>query len=402
MNNEYAIVLSPYAPSLKNGGGIAALSSLKVYSKFYKQVHYIYFGRSDQDFPYAYENVVFHKVPMNYQKKLIRFFLSFFIKVPAVCVSYRKKSIVSRIDYIINDISKTLKTNENISVLFEDLPVACFLSSLKKRYPNWRYAVRSQNVMAKIFYGFTTNKEGYGLIFRKLMKYECHRNYLYEKKILTEADRVWAISEEDKNQYNFFFGYTCDGVFSIYYDNPNFEKVKNKDSFSILHLGGIDLRKKNGMQSFIDNSWLKIKGRYPNAKLVLGGTNTELFNDKSKDIYGLGFVDDEVEFFSRGLIFINTQTVGSGIKLKSIVSVLAGKLLVSTEVGVEGVSGEDGKHYLVAANCHDFANKIIDALIDIEHSKEIAKAGKLYFVNNYNFENLYRKASKLLLALVRE
>lgn len=402
MKNKEIIVFSAYAPSLNHGGGIATLSSLKVYSRIYKHIHYVYFGKSNIELPkdISKQKVTFYIINMDYKKKWIRFLLSFLYRVPAVCVSFQSKYIISSINAVIDEVllKHANSHDDEYDVIFEDLPVACILPMLKNKYPKWKYAIRSHNVLTNIFQSFITNVSNYSFIFKSIMKLENYKHYLYEKRIISIANKVWAISEDDQAEYIKIFN-RCDGVFSVSYNNPEFLNILSENPYAILYLGGIDLRKKSGMESFVNISWKAIKAKFPKAKLLLGGRNTQAFSDESNDVYGYGFIESEVEFLGKGLIFINTQTVGSGVKLKSIVSVIAGKLLISTKIGIEGVCGENGKHYLVAKDWEEFAQMVIDSLKDLECSYKIAKSGQSYFKKCYSFDKLYQAASVLILNL---
>lgn len=395
-HKKHLFVLASYEPTLKHGGGIANLSALKVYSKFYQKISYIYIGDAELCKFNEFSNVSFYKIPIYQKKKWIRFLLGFLYRSPAVCASYVNPKVKKEVLDLIVELSGDINAKTNIDIIFEDLPISSLMYSIKHKFPNWKYAVRSHNVLSKIFTDFSNTKKLSSNLFKLIMEIESRRNFIFEKKILDIADRTWAISEEDKNHYLEMLGHKCDGVFSIDYNNDDFDKVDSGDIHNIIHLGGLDLRKKDGMIFFVNNIWKAIKARYPKAKLILGGKNSELFNSPKDGIYGLGFVENEVEFLSRGVIFINTQTAGSGIKLKSIVAVLAGKLLVSTQIGVEGVLGENGKHYIRADNWENFEYEILRAIENVELSKTIALEGQLYFKDEYSFENLYNNTSVLL------
>jgi len=169
-----------------------------------------------------------------------------------------------------------------------------------------------------------------------------------------------------------------------------------EDINNIIYLGSVDLRKKEGMKSFIDISWPIIKNSLPNAKLLLGGNNTESFSNINKSIYGYGKIENQSDFLKKGLIFINTQTTGSGIKLKSIIAMLSSRLLITTDIGIEGIEGDNKQHFIIANNWIEFAQQVIESAKNISTSIQIAENGKLHFEQFYNFDNFYSNTSKLL------
>ncbi|MFA7123804.1 MAG: glycosyltransferase family 4 protein [Candidatus Delongbacteria bacterium] len=386
MNNNL-VVFSYYFPSIKHGGGIANLSTLKAYSVFFSKVDYIILSDFFEKEP-KYDNVTFHKIKTPFKRKWLRFLLSILYNLPAVTIVFKQKSIEKQILDIFDD--TIIKNNSQPFVIFEDIPIAYYLEVLKKKYPNIKYGVRSHNVLSDIFLNLIKITP-VGILWL----YETKKIRKFEKQIFESANFVWAISEKDKNTYFNRYKLKCDGVISIEYQ-ADLKIIGYEDINNIIYLGSVDLRKKEGMKSFIDISWPIIKNSLPNAKLLLGGNNTESFSNINKSIYGYGKIENQSDFLKKGLIFINTQTTGSGIKLKSIIAMLSSRLLITTDIGIEGIEGDNKQHFIIANNWIEFAQQVIESAKNISTSIQIAENGKLHFEQFYNFDNFYSNTSKLL------
>jgi glycosyltransferase involved in cell wall biosynthesis len=134
----------------------------------------------------------------------------------------------------------------------------------------------------------------------------------------------------------------------------------------------------------------------PQARLVLAGRGTERFADENSGIEALGFVPEDKMILDKGLIFVNPQQIGSGVKLKSIVAMLAGKALVSTPTGIEGVAGTDGEHFFVARDLDAMAGQVVALLNDRELALRVARNGRLLAADYYSEDCLSRTALPVL------
>ena len=62
----------------------------------------------------------------------------------------------------------------------------------------------------------------------------------------------------------------------------------------------------------------------------------------------MGYVDDPVSFMSAATVFVAPMLSGSGTRLKIIEAMAAGKAIVTTTLGAEGIEGVDRTHYMIA------------------------------------------------------
>lgn len=105
---------------------------------------------------------------------------------------------------------------------------------------------------------------------------------------------------------------------------------------------------------------LSVVGRDPGPDVL------RLADTESVDVTGR--VQDLRPYFEKACVVLVPLRSGSGTKLKMIEAMAAGKAIVSTSVGAEGIAGESHSEYVVADSPQDFA----DALLHVMGSPDLA------------------------------
>jgi glycosyltransferase involved in cell wall biosynthesis len=387
-----AIVISPAWPSNDSGYGIAVHCALRQYLRVFSKVHFV--GLVDLPFrglsQWSGDNVVWSHIPVVRHPKWVRFLKSLFETLPAVTMQFAGRSIEQQVAKII----ATHEQNEQRTVIIvEDIPPACLLFGIRREFPSIPVAIRSHNAISKAFDQFCAE----GHLFSQLAwRLEVAKIQEFEKSVLRIADRIWAITEVDSTEYWRRFGMRCHGVFGVSVDARRYASVASGDIFNLIYVGSADLRHGKGISNFVENSWREIRSAIPQAKLLLCGTDTQRFTRAELAIEGIGFVKDERQILSKGMIFVNPQESGAGIKLKSIVAMLSGKALVSTEIGIEGVAGTNGEHFFVVRDTRELAPPLITLMKDRKLALETGERARKLASVIYGEENLTRVAEPLL------
>lgn len=384
MDNKVIIFISGAWPGYTTGYEIANLSTLDYFNS--KAKHCLYFGPSesylDPDIEQKFNKTEF--IGQNFDRKPIafRFLKSLISAYPAITERFWNKETT-----IINTIKNSPYHNHEFVFIYEDVPAAYLLFKLKSAFKNALHVVRSHNVVYKGFLGMANNNNP---IVNRLWKLELKKINKFEKRLFNEADKFYAISNDDLSCYKELMDINPDGIIELYIDHDKYERVKNANDH-IIFLGSADLRKSIGLKNFIEKAWPEILKKLPESKLLLGGRNTEKFTNRNQNIYGYGFIENETEFLSKGTIFINPQTEGAGINLKSIIAVASGKVLVSTELGVEGTNFLDNKHCVVRNEYSEQASEIISLLRGEKDPATFIEEGKNFVCQHFSKKAFFRK-----------
>jgi len=119
---------------------------------------------------------------------------------------------------------------------------------------------------------------------------------------------------------------------------------------------------------FLKEVYPRIKQANPEVKLyIVGGEIPDglmrlALIDPS--IVTTGYVEDPVPYLQRAAVFVAPILSGGGTKLKVLEAMAAGKAIVSTSIGVEGIEGKDGQHYVIADQPECFSKRVMDLLND--------------------------------------
>lgn len=391
-----AIVVSPYWPTNTFGGNIANRASLLSYLQVFSKIHYVWVADEKWGAGKAYPeteadrleewkeyNIDFHTIAFQSQPKWLRFLKSIFSRSPAITVQFMEISgeLALKVDEIVR---RGRRRKSKYGLIFEDIPSACCIFRIRRKVPELSIAIRSHNVAAQIFEEISHTGNW---IKNTLWRYEIRRILQLEKNICDSADKVWVISPDDAREYREKLSIEVDGVVGACLDTAKYINMEFGDPFTVISVGRIDLRKGKGWDIFLKSVWPVVRENIPNAKLVIAGSGSEKYHDAKLGIEGLGFVEDEREVLARGQIFVNPQRSGSGIKLKSIVAMLSGKVLVSTKTGLQGVVGRHGEHFLMAENQSDFVDHICRLMTHADESVLISEDARKIAAATYGIAN---------------
>ena len=393
LTRSAVLILSPYIPDDRSGAGLAAGSTIRICQQQFAHAHFVAFSPDPVQSSVAAgfgDNVSWHHVRTPKPPTWIRFGRSLPTRKPATAVAYHSKPVLQQLSRIFQTL---VEGDTPVAVIFEDIPLASLLPFVRRQLPSASIAVRSQNVAAHIFRGFC--KSGSHLM-RQLWCLETRRLRKLEHNILRDADCVWAISSADFNAYKTEYSLFTDGIFSIALDSRKFASVESGAMQTVLYLGSADLRKARGIANFIEHAWEPIQQAVPSALFLLAGRDTNTFTNDLQRIHGYGFYKNELEFLGKGLIFVNPQEVGSGVKIKSIVAMLAGKALVATREGVKGIPGMPGEHFLVADNAAGLAPLVIELMQNPQRARRLAAKGQQLAVDFYSEAALAESTRPLL------
>lgn len=244
-------------------------------------------------------------------------------------------------------------------VVFESLFTAPYLP-LVKRYCDGPMVLRAHNVEHRIWELLADETEAFSR--RMYLRHLADRLKAFEVNALSDFDAVVAITEDDKKHFE---ALGCNShLFTLPFglDAHEFPPVSTGLVHHVFHLGAMDWQPNiQGVQWFLDHVWPTVLKELPEAQLKLAGRKFE-----ASDAYVrtnttvLGEVEDAWDVLTQPGIMVIPLLTGSGMRIKAIEAMAAGRPVVSTSIGMEGIHGEDGKHFFIADDANSFAQRIID------------------------------------------
>ncbi len=219
----------------------------------------------------------------------------------------------------------------------------------------------------------------------------------YEKSVLDKLDGVVAITGKDANYFRSIkpglkvidipFGIDADT------DNPTMT-VEPTQGYKLFHLGSMNwMPNQEGIRWFLNEVWPDLHARYPELTFSLAGRAMPQWLVKLK-IPGVivdGEVPDALAYMQQHDAMIVPLFSGSGIRIKIIEGMLAGKTIITTTVGAEGINYTAGKELLIANDAPDFARAIEILIVQPFAYQEIGRSARELVLKEHNNALLMEK-----------
>ena len=175
-------------------------------------------------------------------------------------------------------------------------------------------------------------------------------------------------------------------------DTENIGRNENEQWIG-YHIGAMDwMPNAEAMKWFISYVWPEVYRASPSFRFYFAGRNMPPAFEENLPI-GIscaGEVEDANAFIADKKILIVPLRSGGGIRVKILEAMAAGKLVISTKVGMQGIEAVTGEHYLTANSARQFAEVIKKALTDREASERIAAKGRLLVNDKYKQTNIMK------------
>jgi glycosyltransferase involved in cell wall biosynthesis len=113
----------------------------------------------------------------------------------------------------------------------------------------------------------------------------------------------------------------------------------------------------------------------------------------------LGFVPDLAPLYARAGVFVNPMRGGGGTRLKMLEAMAAGKAVVSTALGAEGLAITPGRDVVIADTADEFADAVRALLADRARAARLGRAARALVEARYAWERCLAPIEELYAAL---
>jgi len=271
-----------------------------------------------------------------------------------------------------------LSRNEFDIVQLESLYLCPYISAIR-RLSKARIVLRAHNTESAIW---MKNASEEADPFKKLWFRDlAGKLERYEQKAIAEVDAIVTITADDEVRLR-------DLGAKVPMHVATYAMLKSKESGTansvlpgngiieprtVFHIGSMDWKPNyDGVKWFLKDVWPVVMQKVPDVILHLAGKsmNKEEFSGLP-GVVSHGEVEDAGKFLSSYNIMIVPLNGGGGVKVKMIEGMFAGKAIVTTSVGAEGIAGIPGKDFMLATDAKSFADNIVNLIDNPELAKEI-------------------------------
>jgi glycosyltransferase involved in cell wall biosynthesis len=200
-----------------------------------------------------------------------------------------------------------------------------------------------------------------------------------EAKALDRADTILAIQE---NEGVFFSYLTTKKVLTAYSFFP-ISVTPFTGRKVLLFLAGSNSHNLEAITTFIDSVFRILIPIHPDIKLLIGGSICNVISHAYQEdsIEFFGEVNDLIDFYSLGDIFINPTFNGTGLKIKTFEAMAYGKVVISHPHNTIGIYKREQAPILIAQNYTDYINHINSLFESNEKILEVKNESMKYILD---------------------
>ncbi len=163
---------------------------------------------------------------------------------------------------------------------------------------------------------------------------------------------------------------------------------------SLFSLGSMNwIPNQDGIRWFLQEVWPDVHRQFPDLKYYIAGRGMPGWMQSLKlpNVIVAGEVDHSAAFIASKAVMVVPLFSGSGIRVKIIEGMAAGKTIISTSVGAEGIRYTPHRNILIADVPCEFFEAVSICITDRALCEKIGKQAYQLATTEYNPEILVRK-----------
>jgi glycosyltransferase involved in cell wall biosynthesis len=236
------------------------------------------------------------------------------------------------------------------------------------------------------------------LLLRPVLRLEARRLKRYEAGLMSAFDRVLAVTEIDSQALMENAGHgteeaTPPAVIPIAVDTTELQPIRTDPaSTSIVTLGTLHYPPNaDGIRWFLQAVFPRIMQAVPAARLKIIGKNPpqdflDLAAKQPDAVQVTGYVPDLNPYLEGAAVVVVPVRAGGGMRVRILEMFARGLPVVTTTVGLEGISAVPGTDVLVADTAEAFAEAVIDLLQEPGSREKLAEAGRRLVERRYDWQ----------------
>jgi len=237
----------------------------------------------------------------------------------------------------------------------------------------------------------------YGVEFMKMLR--------YEQRTVRRFDHVIAVSEHDRTLMT---PWTNASRITVVPTGVDLEQYRpnhfacSVEKPLVLFVGAMDWEPNiDAVEYFCREVWPSVVNKVPAARFRIVGRNPvhRVQNLASGSVEVTGSVPSVVDHLREAAVVVVPLRVGGGTRLKIYEAMAAGKAVVSTTVGAEGLDVHHGQDILLADEPSTIADAVIMLLQDIDVRRRYEQAAAT-LAARYDWAAIGKKFFDVLESLV--
>jgi glycosyltransferase involved in cell wall biosynthesis len=208
---------------------------------------------------------------------------------------------------------------------------------------------------------------------------ESARMLRYERRALARFHHVIAVSEHDRRQMLAMDPASEITVVPTGVDTKQFQVAPPSSATPprIVFTGSMDWEPNiDAVEYFCGQIWPRVLAEFPDAIFQIVGRNpfAKVQRLASRSVEVTGTVPSVTDYLRDATVVVVPLRIGGGTRLKIYEAMAMGKALVSTSIGAEGLSFEDGRDLVLADDASSFTQAILLLLRDAQLRRRYEQA----------------------------
>jgi glycosyltransferase involved in cell wall biosynthesis len=240
------------------------------------------------------------------------------------------------------------------------------------------------------------HKKSLGL--SSFQKYECWKTMRWEAKIIKNVSSSIYISAVD---VGFIPRYMTSGhprhviPNGIWIDSYTSKTMPDIPTPNIGFLGNMGyFPNVEAVKWLYKDVYIPIRKLIPELSLIIIGRDPDKSIQEMGKLPGVivtGTVDDIWCYINSIDIFVFPLWIGGGLKNKILEAMYAGRAVITTEIGNEGIDAVSGRNIFICSEASDFRS-VVKQLLESENERiRIGNAGNKFVVEKFSWENIFKR-----------
>lgn len=243
-------------------------------------------------------------------------------------------------------------------------------------------------------------------IKRRWYRRELEAMRRYEPALCRRFDRVYAVSSEDRAALERLDPALHVGLFRYGAGAQLFQLPLKEHAGQVVLFVGAFLHTPNvEAVSWLSESIVPlVKARVGEARFTCVGADPPQALRRQAEAAGVtvtGRVPDVSAYLADADVGVVPLRSGGGVKLKTLEMMAAGRAIVTTPIGIEGIEAHDGEHVLVADTAEAFAAHIVRLLEDDGLRARLGRSARALALQHHQWANNLRRLEEDYLDLAQ-
>ena len=310
----------------------------------------------------------------------LRLFMNLFSRYPFSVVKHYSSAFQGALDSLLAGEDWDLVQCEwtpYMQFLKRKLPCPILVATQNVETQIWeRRALHGRNILESVFFRMQA---------RKMARFEVE-----SLRFASAVTAVTALDSMTMSQW----GVKNIAVVANGADTESFGNIREAEQDNqLVSISSLDwYPNQDALEFFVYQIFPQIRNRRPDVVFsIVGRRPPKSLQQKFADIPGvvfLGEVKDVHSSLGSATVVVVPLRIGGGSRLKILEALAAGKAVVSTSVGAEGLDLDSGKHLVVADDPREFVEKVIELLDSPDERRRLGEAGRLRVIESYDWANI--------------